>query len=100
MPYYKNPTTGEGEELPGGSGTSVTVKNVFESTASGGTNVIEFSDGNKVNIKNGINGKDGTNGKDGEKGEKGDPYTLTETDKNTIAQAVYAMVADGNEVAY
>lgn len=94
MPYYKNPTTGEWEELPGGSGTSVTVKNVFESTASGGTNVIEFSDGNKVNIKNGINGKDG------DKGDKGDPYTLTETDKNSIAQAVYAMVADGNEVAY
>ena len=34
------------------------------------------------------------------KGDKGDPYTLTETDKNSIAQAVYAMVADGNEVAY
>ena len=36
----------------------------------------------------------------GDKGDKGDPYTLTDSDKNTIAQAVYAIVADGNGVAY
>lgn len=69
----------------GKNGTSVTVKKVTESTESGGTNTVEFSDGKKVNIKNGINGKD---------------YVLTEADKTEIVQAVYAMVADGNEVAY
>jgi hypothetical protein len=46
----------------GKDGTSVTVSNVSESTASGGTNVVTFSDGKKVNIKNGINGTNGTNG--------------------------------------
>jgi hypothetical protein len=46
----------------GANGTSVTVSNVSESTASGGTNVVTFSDGKKVNIKNGINGTNGTNG--------------------------------------
>ena len=47
--------------VAGEDGTSVTVSNVSESTASGGTNVVTFSDGNKVNIKNGVNGTNGTN---------------------------------------
>lgn len=48
----------------------------------------------------GDKGDTGATGAKGDKGDKGDPYTLTDTDKNTIAQAVYAMVADGNGVAY
>lgn len=31
---------------------------------------------------------------------KGDPYTLTDTDKQSIAEEVYSMIADGNGVAY
>ena len=50
---------------PGTNGTSVTVSNVSESSASGGTNTVTFSDGKKVNIKNGINGTNGTNGTNG-----------------------------------
>lgn len=46
----------------GTNGTSVTVSNVSESTASGGTNVVTFSDGKKLNIKNGKDGTNGTNG--------------------------------------
>jgi hypothetical protein len=52
----------------GANGTSVTVKSVSESTADGGSNVVTFSDGKTVTIKNGSkgsDGKDGSNGKDG-----------------------------------
>lgn len=46
----------------GSDGTSVTVSNVSESTTSGGTNVVTFSDGKKVSIKNGKDGGSGANG--------------------------------------
>ncbi len=39
-------------------------------------------------------------GDKGDPGEKGDTYTLTDTDKNEIAQEVLALIPDGNEVAY
>ena len=54
----------------GKDGTSVTVTNVSESSASGGTNTVTFSDGKKLNVKN---GKDGSNGKDGQNGSDGLP---------------------------
>lgn len=44
----------------GKDGTSVTVASVSESTADGGSNVVTFSDGKKLNIKNGRNGIDAT----------------------------------------
>lgn len=72
---------GEFDGEDGKDGTSVTVSSVTESTVDGGTNIVNFSDGNKVNIKNGSKGS---------KGDKGEPYTLTDTDKNTIAAAVKA----------
>lgn len=62
----------------GAAGTSVTVKSVSESTADGGSNVVTFSDGKTLNVKN------------GSKGNKGDPYTLTNADKATIVNAVIA----------
>ena len=40
----------------GKDGTSVTVTNVTESTEDGGSNVVTFSDGKTVTIKNGTNG--------------------------------------------
>ena len=57
----------------GKDGTSVTVKSVSESAADGGSNVVTFSDGKTVTIKN---------------GSKGNPYTLTDTDKASIVSAV------------
>ena len=49
---------------PGPSGTSVTVSSVIESAEDGGSNVIKFSDGNTITIKNGGKGSTGI-GKDG-----------------------------------
>jgi hypothetical protein len=68
----------------GKDGTSVTVTKVTESTADGGSNVVNFSDGKTVTIKN------GSKGSKGDKGDKGDPYTLTSTDKSAIVSAVIA----------
>lgn len=57
----KTATINDGNDGSNGTnGTSVTVSNVSESTASGGTNVVTFSDGKKLNIKNGTNGTNGT----------------------------------------
>ena len=73
----------------GNDGTSVTVSNVSESTASGGTNVVTFSDGKKVNIKNGKDGKDGTNGTNGKTPVKGTDY-WTSSDKTEMVNSVKA----------
>ena len=56
-------------------GTSVTVKSVSESTIDGGSNVVTFSDGKTLTVKN---------------GSKGNAYTLTDADKSTIVNAVIA----------
>jgi hypothetical protein len=68
----------------GKDGTSVTVKSVSESTADGGSNVVTFSDGKTLNVKN------------GSKGNKGDPGTTpqkgidfwTPADQEAIVQQV------------
>lgn len=73
----------------GTNGTSVTVKSVRESTADGGSNVVTFSDGKTVTIKNGSKGSTGATGSQGPKGDKGDPgndYVLTDGDKAEIAE--------------
>jgi hypothetical protein len=46
-------------EFNGKDGTSVTVKKVTESTEDGGSNVVEFSDGKTIVIKNGRKGNPG-----------------------------------------
>ena len=77
----------------GPAGTSVTVSSVSESTADGGTNVVTFSDGKTLNIKNGSKGSDGSPGADGSPGTDGVSPTvavatitgghrITVTDKN------------------
>lgn len=45
-------------------GTSVTVKSVSESSADGGSNVVTFSDGKSLTIKNGSKGSKGDPGND------------------------------------
>lgn len=86
-------------ELKGGDGapgTSVTVSSVTESTEDGGTNVVEFSNGTKLNVKNGGKGSDGAPGADGAAGKDGagvksmtynsstNKWTVTLTDNTTI----------------
>ena len=54
--------------IDGKDGTSVVVASVSESSTDGGSNVVTFSDGKTLTIKNGSrgsSGKDGSNGKDG-----------------------------------
>ena len=85
----KTATINDGADGSNGSnGTSVTVKSVSESTADGGSNVVTFSDGKTLTVKN------------GSKGSKGDAYTLTDADKNTIVNAVIAALPDASEVSY
>ena len=55
----------------GADGSSVTVTNVSETTTDGGTNVVTFSDGKKVNIKNGSKGSQGNPGTNGSNGKDG-----------------------------
>lgn len=59
-------------EFDGEDGDSVTVTSVTESTADGGSNVVKFSDGKTVTIKNGSKGSTGAAGAKGDKGDKGD----------------------------
>lgn len=55
----------------GKDGTSVTVLSVSESTADSGSNVVTFSDGKTLTVKNGSKGSKGDTGLQGEKGEQG-----------------------------
>ena len=57
---FKGETGATGPTGP--AGTSVTVSSVSESTADGGTNEVTFSDGKKLNIKNGSKGSTGDTG--------------------------------------
>lgn len=56
--YSKQGAKGDTGER-GANGTSVTVTNVSESTVDGGENVVTFSDGKKVTVKNGSKGSKG-----------------------------------------
>lgn len=54
--------SGEFDGSNGKDGTSVTVNSVSESTADGGSNVVTFSDGKTLTIKNGTKGSKGDKG--------------------------------------
>ena len=55
----------------GADGTSVTVQSVSESSEDGGSNVVTFSDGKTVTIKNGSKGSTGATGGTGPAGSDG-----------------------------
>lgn len=55
----------------GKDGTSVTITSVSESSADGGSNVITFSDGKTMTVKNGKTGAQGPAGPTGETGPAG-----------------------------
>jgi hypothetical protein len=46
----------ESGEFDGAPGTSVTIESINESSEDGGSNVVKFSDGNTIHIKNGSKG--------------------------------------------
>ena len=71
----------------GKDGASVTITKVTESTADGGSNVVTFSDGKTVTIKNGSKGSSGANGADGKTPVKGTDY-FTTADKTEMVNAV------------
>lgn len=82
----------------GKDGTSVTVTNVTTSSADGGSNVVEFSDGKTVTIKNGSKGaagSAGSNGKDGSDGERG--FSILRV---TTAPSAYTTETGGFTPAY
>ena len=80
----------------GKDGASVTVTNVSESDADGGSNVVSFSDGKTLTVKNGKRGEAGYTPQkgvdyfDGKNGQDGKDYVLTDTDKANIAASVKA----------
>lgn len=97
----KGETGATGEK--GADGTSVTVSSVSESPEDGGSNIVTFSDGTKLTVKNGSKGSQGEKGEQGiqgiqgDKGDKGDTgetgangkdYVLTEADKEEIARMI------------
>ena len=53
---YEDFTPEQLEDLRGPSGPGVTIASVTESTEDGGVNVVTFSDGNKLNVRNGKKG--------------------------------------------
>lgn len=61
----------ESGEFDGADGTSVTVQSVSESAEDGGENVVTFSDGKTLTVKNGATGAQGPKGETGEKGDTG-----------------------------
>lgn len=70
----------------GKDGTSVTVKSVSESTADGGSNVVIFSDGNTVTVKN---GSKGTQGEQGESGLPGLSFYKAVAEPTVVSASVY-----------
>lgn len=89
----------------GRNGTSVTITKISESTDSGGSNLVAFSNGKTLTIKNGKDGKDGqdgvtpTKGIDYFDGKDGSDYVLTEVDKQEIAEMAAELVdIPGGEV--
>ena len=59
----------------GDPGTSISISKISESDADGGSNVVTFSNGNTLTIKNGSKGSDGANGINGKDGANGKtPY--------------------------
>ena len=64
----------DGEDGAAGvDGASVTVVSIVESQEDGGSNIVTFSDGNSVTIRNGSKGSTGATGPQGERGIQGIP---------------------------
>ena len=89
----KGDTGGTGSPgADGKDGASITVTNVSQSSADGGSNVVTFSDGKTLTVKNGSKGSTGAAGQDGADGKDGTSATITEAtatvDANTGTPSV------------
>lgn len=74
----KGDTGGTGSPgADGKDGASITVTNVSQSSADGGSNVVTFSDGKTLTVKNGSKGSTGAAGQDGADGKDGTSATIT-----------------------
>ena len=80
--------SGEFKGEPGQNGTSVTVSNVSESTADGGSNVVTFSDGKTLTVKNGSKGSKGDTGATGATGQRGTGLLPVTTAPSSYTTAV------------
>lgn len=93
---------------PGKDGTSVTVASVNTSSEDGGSNVVTFSDGKTLTVKNGSKGSTGEQGPAGPAGADGAPgYTpvagkdyWTEADRQTIVNDVLAALPAAEGVSF
>ena len=85
--------SGEFDGEDGRDGTSVTVSSVAESTEDGGSNVVRFSDGKTLTVKN------GKTGADGKTPVKGADY-FTADDKTEMVDLVLAEMPTWNGGSY
>ena len=69
----------------------ITVVSVTESIEDGGSNIVTFSDGTTLTIKNGSTGG---------RGEKGDSYILTEADKAEIIGGLLNEMEQAEDFTY
>jgi hypothetical protein len=81
----------------GADGSSITVTNVSETTTDGGTNVVTFSDGKKLNVKNGTKGSKGDTGEAGHTPVKGTDY-FTAAEKAAMVSEAAAAIPIGDYV--
>ena len=89
----------------GKDGASITISNISESTADGGTNTVTFSDGSALKVKNGSKGSAGADGRDGTPGAPGKDghspvVTATKSGKTTtisVDGTAIATVEDGTD---
>lgn len=81
----------------GKDGASITISNISESTADGGTNTVTFSDGSALKVKNGSKGSAGApgapgkNGTDGHTPVKGVDYWTAADKSKIVAEAAAAV---------
>lgn len=84
--------SGEFDGKKGDPGTSVTVKSVSESTADGGSNVVTFSDGKTLTVKNGKQGNPGYTP------QKGKDYGTPEDQEAIVQDVIAALPVYNGEV--
>lgn len=82
----------------GEDGTSVTVESVSTSSEDGGSNVVTFSDGNTLTVKNGSKGSPGDPGAAGYTPVKGTDYWTASDRQSMVNDVLAALPVYGGEV--